>query len=104
MKSYMSIWRQFNCFVINLDHIPNSWEERATLFVVHLIAKGAQSDTVKSYVSAIKATLVNDDYAWNDNKLLLTSLARACKVVNDKVRTRLPISCALLEVLLFETE
>ena len=43
-----------------------------------------------------------DDYDWNDNLVLVRSLAKACKIVND--RTRLPIHCNLLEMILFEVE
>ena len=35
---------------------------------------------------------------------MLGSLTRACKLVNDRVRTRLPIQCGLLELLLFEIQ
>ena len=47
---------------------------------------------------------MDDDYPWDDNKMLLGTLTRACRVVNDKVKTRLPIQCGLLEILLFELE
>ena len=63
-----------------------------------------QSGTVKSYISAIKKTLLNDGYVWDDSKVLLSSLTRACKIVNDRIKTRLPIQCGLLELILFEIE
>ena len=62
-----------------------------------------QSNTVKSYVSAIKKTLVMDGYRWDDNLVLIRSLSKACRIINDSVKTRLPIHCSLLELLLFET-
>ena len=43
-------------------------------------------------------------YEFNDQEMLLTSIAKACTLVNDRVQTRLPIKCSLLEVLLFELE
>ena len=98
------MWRQFNKFVIRLDRKPNSWEERTALFIAYSIEKGMQSASVKSYISAIKRTLIDDGYPWDDTKVLLTSLTRACKYVNDKVFTRLPIQCGLLELLLFAME
>ena len=104
VKSYLSIWRQFNKVVINLDVKPNNWEDRVTLFIGFKIDQGMQSSTVKSYMSAIKKTLVDDGYPWDDKKVLMGSLTRACKLVNDKVRTRLPIHCSLLEMLIFELE
>ena len=63
-----------------------------------------QSASVRSYISAIKRTLIDDGYNWDDNQLLLSSLTRACKLTNDTVKTRLPIQCGLLEVLLFEAQ
>ena len=101
-KTYLTIWRQFNKFIISLDRKPKLWEDRATLFIGYLVDKGMQSGTIKSYISAIKKTLIADGYKWNDNLVLVRSLAKACKIVNDSVRTRLPIQCNLLEVMLFE--
>ena len=83
---------------------PKLWEDRTTLFIGHLIDKGIQSSTIKSYVSAIKKTLVDDDYEWQDNRVLLGSLTRACKLVNDRVKTRLPVQRGLLDLLLFEIQ
>ena len=103
-KTYLSIWRQFNKFLIKLDRKPRLWEGRTTLFVGFLIDRGMQSAMVKSYVSAIKKTLVMDGYSWNNNLILISSLAKACKIVNDSVRTRLPIHCGLLEMILYEVQ
>ena len=75
-----------------------------TLFIAHKIGQGMQSATVKSYVSAIKKLLVDDGYPWDDQKVLLGSLTKACKIINDRVYTRLPIQCSLLEMILFEVQ
>ena len=103
-RNYRSVWKKFNEFIINLDVKPKYWEDRATLFIGYLIDKGYQSSTIKSYVSAIKRTLVDDKYEWEDSKILLTSLTRACKLKNDCVTARRPIYCSLLELILFEVE
>ena len=103
-KAYLCIWRQFNKFLMSLDCKPDLWEDRTNLFVGFLISEGKQSCTVKSYVSAIKRTLLNDGYNWKDDRILLTLLTCACRIRNDKVRTRLPISCSLLEMILFEIQ
>ena len=103
-KIYLSIWRQFNRFVLSLDIVSKSWEERTTLFVGFLIEKGMQSATVKTYVSAIKKMLVMDKYNWQDSKVLMSSLTRACHLVNDRVKARFAIKCGLLELILFEVE
>ena len=84
--------------------MPSSWEELTSLFVTYLVDSGIQSSTVRSYVSAIKWTLINDKYNWQDEQVLLGSLTWACKLVNDKVRMRQPIHCSLLEMILFEVK
>ena len=103
-KTYMTVWRQFNKFLIKLDCRPDSWEDRTALFAAYQIERGLQSASVRSYISAIKRTLIDDGYLWNDDKILLSSLTRACRLINDHVRTRLPIQSGLLELLLFEVE
>ena len=57
-KKYLALWWQFNKFVIKLDKKPKFWEDRTTLFIGYLIENGMQSSTMKSYISAIKAMLV----------------------------------------------
>ena len=101
-KNYTRIWRIFNKFLVKLDSMPKDWEDRTSLFIAHMVNEGLQSTTIKCYVSAIKKTLVLDGYDWNDNRVLLGTLTRACKLVNDTIKTRLPIHCSLLELILFE--
>ena len=60
-----------------------------------------QSSTIHSYTSAIKVVLVCDGYQRDDQKVLLNTIIKACKLENDTVKTRLLISCNLLELLLF---
>ena len=102
--NYLAIWRNFNNFLIKLDKKPNHWEDRIALFGAYLVNKGVQSATLKSYFSAIKGILVDDGYIWCDTKIVLSSLVKACKLSNDRIKTRLPIQIRLLEILLFETE
>ena len=103
-RTYLSIWRQFNTFLMNLDVMPPTWEHRTTLFIAHMIDRGRQSASVKSYVSAIKKLLILHGYKWKDDEVLVHSLTRACRLINDKVNTKLPIHCSLLEMILFEVE
>ena len=84
-KTYLRIWRQFNNFVINLDVRPKLWEDRVTLFIGHMIHRGLQSATVKTYVSAIKKILIDDGYPWDQNRVLLSSLTKSCRLINDRV-------------------
>ena len=101
-ENYFKIWRAFNNFLVKLDRRPKTWEDRVALYCAYLTDEGAQSQTIKSYISAIKSVLRDDNYEWNENQVALSSLTRACKIVNDTVRTRLPIYCNLLETILFE--
>ena len=103
-KTYLRIWRCFNKFLLRLDRMPNLWEDRTSIFVAHLISEGRQSSSIRLYVSAIKGTLIDDRYRWDNNKFMIRSMARVCKVINDVVCTRLPIHRKLLELLLFEIQ
>ena len=60
--------------------------------------------TIKCYISAIKAILMGVNVKINEDRYLLTSLTRACRLKNDCVCTRLPIHSHLLEVLLDKTQ
>ena len=101
-NNYLSIWRNFNKFLLRLDKkVTGSWEERVALFGAHLISTGTKSSTLKSYFAAIKSILKRDGYQWDDNKVLLSALTCACKLKNDVVITRLPIQSKLLELLIF---
>ena len=41
---------------------------------------------------------------WDDREAILSSLARGCRIVNDKMKIRLPIQKGLFEMLLYELE
>ena len=99
-KNYQAVWRIFNKFIIKLDAKPDSWEERLTLFVAYMVNKKRQSRTIKSYISAIKATLKSNKIKIKEDKYLLASMTRACKLKYDKVKIRLPIHKQLLNKLL----
>ena len=103
-QNYLGIWRNFNSFIIKLDKKPENWEDRICLYGAYLVDKGIQSATLKSYYSAIKAVLRADGYLVDDNRVLLVSLSKACRLINDRVKTRLPIRKSLLEMILFEIE
>ena len=96
-KNYHKIWIQFNNFLLRLDYKPKLWEDRVSLFVANLIECKCQSATVKSYISAIRHVLKVDGYQWKEETVVLSSLTRACKLINDKQHTQLPIHYKLLE-------
>ena len=102
MKNYFTVWRIFNKFVIRLDIIPTTWEEKLTLFCAYLVDRVNQSSTIRSYISAVKAVLRWDGYTIDEGKLQLGALIQACRLINDVVFTRLPIQLGLLEMILFE--
>ena len=89
----------------DIDYKHNiSWKDKTALFGTYLVDKGVQSSTLKSYFSAIKHVLRLDGYKWDDDKMILSSLVRGCKLENDKVKVRLPIQKGLLEMILFEVQ
>ena len=53
---------------------------------------------------AIKAVLKYEKIKLNENKVLLSSLIKACKLQNDCIRTQLPIRKGLLQVIINSVE
>ena len=102
--NYYTVWKIFSNFLIKLDFRPNSWEDRLTLFVGHLINTNKQSSTVKCYISAIKVILKEDGFEISEDQYLLSSLVRACKLQNDQIKPRLPIKKGLLSIILRQIE
>ena len=104
-RNYYGIWKTFNQFIVRLDEKPTSWEERIILFVGNLINEGKKSATVKSYVSAVKAILTEINVKVNEDRCLLNSLTRACKLTNDTtIRITLPIQQDMLNAILKKTK
>ena len=100
-RNYYSVWKTFNRFIITLDRKPDNWEDRLVLFVGFMIHnKKAQSQTIRSYISAIKSVLKDEGIDINEDRYLLNSLIKACKYRNDEVRKRIPIQKTLLTQLL----
>ena len=89
---------------MRLDRRPSTWEDRIILFLGHLINEKKQSATVKSYLSAIREVLKDDGIRLNEDEFLVSSLARACRYVNNHVRTRLPIHKDMLGMLINQVE
>ena len=104
LQNYMTIWRQFNKFLIKLDQRTTSWENRVVLYGTYLVDNGAQSSSVKSYFSAIKHILKMDGYQWNDNQAMLNIVTKSCRIINDRLKVRLPIGRRLLELVLYEVQ
>ena len=102
-KNYYTIWKLFNQFYLKLDVKPTEWEDRLTLFIAYLINDGKQSQTVRCYVSSIRAVLQEDGVKLNQDEFILSALTRACKIKNDVIKTRLPIRKNLLKQILYKT-
>ena len=106
-KNYHAIWRIFNNFLIRLVDKNKSrltWEQKVVLFGTYMVEQGAQSQTIKSYFSAIKHILKTDGYPWDESSAMLSIITRSCRIVNDRLKIRLPIRVRLLEQLLFEMD
>ena len=95
-KNYYNIWKIFNKFNVKLDVKPDTWEERLVLFMGFLIENKCRSSTINSYISGIKAILLQNNIKISEDRFLLSSLTRACKIKNDIMKTRLPISSNLI--------
>ena len=98
------MWKIFNKFFIRLDKKPNNWEDRIVLFTGFLINSKKQSSTVKSYISTIRAVLQDNGIKLNENQYLLNSLTKACRLINDQIKARIPIQKALMLALLFQID
>ena len=84
---------------------PNHGEEKVALYCGYLTKiKGVQSCTLKTYISAIKAVLIEDGYDWSQEKAALSSLIKSCKMKNDRLKNHLPIWRSLLELMMFQLE
>ena len=51
-------------------------------------------------MSALRTVLKDDKLDIEDNQFLISSLTKACRLINDKVHTRLPIHKGVLTLLL----
>ena len=59
---------------------------------------------VKSYISAIKVVLLDNNIQINEDVYLLHSLMRACRIKYDRVNVRRPIQKDVLNILLKMTD
>ena len=99
-KNYYNIWKKFNEFFLKLDIKPTSWEDRLVLFMGYLANENMKASMIKSYILAIKAVLQSIKVELKLDEVLLNSLTRACRLINDRIKTRLPIKIDVLQMLL----
>ena len=98
-KNYYCVWKLFNKFFIQLDVKPRNWEDRLTLFVGYLVETQKKSTTVRSYVSAIKAILLEAGKEIKEDKFLISAMTKACCLRNDKIHHKFPIKRNLLHAM-----
>ena len=72
--NYYTVWKLFSKFMLRLDHRPTDWSDRVTLFMGYLLQKKYQSTTVKSYISAIKAVLLEVNAKISEDQYTLSAL------------------------------
>ena len=99
-KNYHAIWKIFSRFYLSLDNKPDSWEDCLVLFTGYLITKNRKVATVRSYISAIKTVLKEDDIVISEDRFLLNSLVKASRLCNNHVRIRFPVQKQLVHELL----
>ena len=80
--------------------MPNDWEDHLVLYIAKCVEDGRASATIKSYALAIKTVLRTEGIFIDSHIYKLKVLAKACRISNDKVKTRLPIKKGLLGVIL----
>lgn len=103
-KMYRNRWIAFNRFLQQFDVMPDTWEERLHIYAAHLIDNKKQSCTVRTYLTAIKQILRLADIDIQEDKYLLSSMVRACKIKNDHLYIRMPIQLPLLKAILRKTQ
>ena len=99
-NNYYCVWKCFNKFFLKLDSKPDEWEDRLTLFVGYLVESRHKSSTIRSYISTIKAILYDAGVQLSEDRYLLSSLIRACKLNNDVIQTKIPIQHSLFHLIL----
>lgn len=99
-KSYKKTWNRFNRFISRFDIIPPKWEDRIILWATHLAENKKKSNTIKSYVSAIRYCLSLDGIRVPHANCELAAIVQAAKQMNDELYVRLPIQKGLLKLLL----
>ena len=52
----------------------------------------------------MKNILTTDGYQWDDSLIIVKTIIKACKILNDQVYKRFPIRAGFLEMILFEVQ
>ena len=63
---------------------PEEWYNRIVLFVAFMVENDLQSSTIRTYISALKGVLADENIHIDNNQFLLTALTKACRLKNDR--------------------
>lgn len=99
-KSYKKTWDRFNRFISRFDIIPPNWEDRIIVWATHLADNRKKSNTIKSYISAVRYCLSLDGIKVKHSSCELAAIIQAAKHMNDELYVRLPIQKGLLQLIL----
>lgn len=99
-KSYKKTWNRFNRFISKFDIIPPKWEDRIIVWATHLAEHRKKSNTIKSYISAVRYCLSLDGIKVPHSNCELAAIVQAAKKANDELYVRLPIQKGLLQLIL----
>ena len=83
--------------------MPNTWEDRFATYIAALIKLEREPQTIKSYISAVKAVLSTEQIYIKEDSYILGALVKACKVRNGMLFVRLPTQKGLLRLLIYQT-
>lgn len=99
-RSYKKTWNRFNRFISKFDIIPPKWEDRIIVWATHLAENRKKSNTIKSYISAVRYCLSLDGINVKHSNCELAAIVQAAKQMNDELYVRLPIQKGLLKLML----
>lgn len=99
-RSYKKTWNRFNRFISRFDIIPPKWEDRIIVWATHLADNRKKSNTIKSYISAVRYCLSLDGIKVPHSNCELAAIVQAAKQMNDELYVRLPIQKGLLNLIL----
>lgn len=99
-KSYKKTWNRFNKFISKFDTIPPKWEDRIIVWATHLAENRKNSNTIKSYISAIRYCLSLDGIKVPHSNCELAAIVQAARQANNELYVRLPIQKGLLQLIL----
>lgn len=103
-KMYHKTWTRFLEFLGGFKNLPAKWEDKMVMFAAHLGNMGEYSQTVSSYMSAIRYKLRKDGVEIPDKNFEIASIIRTCKLKNDQVRYRCGLTKNMTEELIAATK